>query len=468
MTDQVFAPGESAEHPYGVLYQGEYETEHDGTARAVRLHARALAGTGIPVLLKSFSYTVVTGDGVAEPVHNVGLTPRVVAETVNPLRFAQTEALNILAGKPDTIHHRGQTIDQPLPRAMLGKASMRNASIGELVPSIKHLVVRSDEQLQNAILPRGAIHHDPSTVLALRDAIYANTIVYSVWERDRVDTKVARQLSRVGQCWVPCEQNRQMLIASGVPATRVHVVPHPYEPTAMLCKLTRRKLTPAPKSFYSIGRWEPRKGYVQLIDAFAQAFGPSNGCTLTLKVTLRNWPDYPTPEQAIESASRRFGWDVGSAVKVITDTLSEDKILKLHFDNTVYVCSSHGEAWALPAFDAKVAGNALVHVPYGGTADFVDPEVDVAVPYTVTGLVPPSYGWSPDARWAEFRTEDLATALKHVALRREGNQVVFQRPPRFEERFSMSAVGATMRKLVLALVRETHPRAAEYLGRCGA
>lgn len=459
MTQQDhFLPGTDAEHPFGVLYQGEYETEHDGTARAVRLHARALAATGLPVLIKSFSHSIVSADGVVEPVHNVGLSDRVVTETLNPYKPAieATERRQILSAlAPGAM---------PPPWILGRTASLRMSSIGQLVPSIKHLVVRSVEQLQNCILPRSVTHEDPSVVIALRDAIYANTIVYSVWERDRIDPKIVRQLSRVGQCWVPCEQNRNALARSGVPAERVFVVPHPYEPEAALCKLVRRKPKPG-KRFYSIGRWEPRKGYAELIEAFACAFHPGEA-TLTLKVNLRNWPNYPSPEQAMLHALRAHrsnGWTVESLARdvvILTDMLRDDQILKLHFNHNIYVSSSHGEAWNLGAFDAKVAGNVMVHVPYGGTSDFENLDTDVRVPHRI-GPVHASYGWETGAEWATYTVEALAEALRQVQA-----PTAYVRPDRCEERFSMAAVGRRMRDLVLQLVAETHPKAREYLASC--
>ena len=96
------APSTKAEHAHGVLYQGEFETVSDGTAQAVRLHARALADTGIPVLLRSFSSTVVNADGVAEPVHLVGLPPEVDTE-VGPLTktsIAETRTLIMVTDFP--------------------------------------------------------------------------------------------------------------------------------------------------------------------------------------------------------------------------------------------------------------------------------------------------------------------------------------------------------------------------------
>src|SRR5207342_903993 len=91
-----------------------------------------------------------------------------------------------------------------------------------------------------------------------RNAIYATTIVYSVWERTTLDENIAAILSRVGECWVPCEENKLLLERHGI--ERVTVVPHPWEPESNLAKLIRRKPITR-KKFYSIGLWQPRKHY---------------------------------------------------------------------------------------------------------------------------------------------------------------------------------------------------------------
>lgn len=451
-TQDTFAPGQAAEHPYGVLYQGEYETEHDGTARAVRAHARALAGAGVPVLLQSFSHTVVSAEGVAEPVTAVGLSPQVVVETLHPSRdkIMRRAALLALRGGeiPAWITERG--------------ASLRMTDIGETAVVIKHMVVRDADQLQASILPRGVLAGDPAVLLRLRDAVYRATILFSVWERDRVDAKVARHLQRVGECWVPCEQNRTALIESGVPAAQVHVVPHPYDPDTPLLKLRQRK-PQTKKKFYSIGRWEPRKGYHELLTAFVRAFRPGEAA-LTIKTSAGTWPDYAGPEEVLAQLARRHAgvWsraELARDVRVIREVLRDDEMLKLHFEHTVYVAASHGEAWCLPAFDAKLAGNALVHVPWGGTADFAA-DTDMSVPYQLAPTVPPSYRWEPGARWADYEVDALAAALQAVAL------VPFELAPALA-RFTSAAVGEQMRARVLAAAERGHPAAHAYLSQCG-
>jgi glycosyltransferase involved in cell wall biosynthesis len=426
--EEVFARGSAAEHPFGVLYQGEWETPWDGTAAAVRLHARALADAGVPLLLKSFSNMVTNAEGIPEPVHLVGVSDEVVGEV----------------------------------------GHVRETSISRLGPLIKHVVVRDAEHLRAVIVPRGLVCEDPQQLVAMRDGIYRATILYTVWERDRIEPDVARHLSRAAQCWVPCSHNKATLQAAGVPARQVHVVPHPYHPADPMCRLVERHGYDS-RLFYSIGRWEPRKGYHKLIGAFLTAFGADEPVGLMIKYSGGDWEGYPTPRESVSRwlQDQRVvdnGWTIGNAgrrLKLISGKLPRDQIVKLHFASNVYVSSSHGEAWNLPAFEAKLAGNSMVHVPYGGTVDFEDPERDVRVPFEL-GAVDPSYRWPAGCKWATFSVAALAAALKR-AVAPDGPQ----RPPEFEQRFRMDHVGQQMRELVLGVARGYDGKVAKYLSDAG-
>lgn len=416
-----FGDGQIAEHPFGVLYQGEYETLADGTAIAVRRHAKALASMGIPVQLRSFSNLVANQHGVFEPAH---------------------------LGIPDAVE------------AEIG--ALRRMSVSSVTPLIKHAVISSAEHARNVLIPRGtiALTGDTMDTVQLRRSICQNTILYSVWERDSIDEALAHELNRAAQLWVPCLQNFSMLVRSGVDQLKLRVVPHPYDPNHKLNKLVQR-LPSDWRLFYSIGRWEPRKGFAALIAAFLQAFGPDDKTVLTIKYSGNGrWTDYPTPAEAFDRALKAVSskWTVEQAlarVILVNKHYSNEEIIKLHFMNNIYVSSSHGEAWNLPAFEAKQAGNVLVHVPYGGTHDFADPKRDVQIPIAQLEAVHSSYGWS-HTDWAGYDLDGLVQALRSAPL-----PTSYQQPPHFE-RFSMTAVGQQMRDLVLQLADEQAPAAAAY------
>lgn len=422
ITDNYFPDSVSAAHPYGVLYQGEFETPTDGTARAVRLHARALAATGLPVLLRSFSNVVINKNGVAEPTFVAGMPEEVTREVGHLL----------------------------------------NTDIAEFRPAIKHVVIRSSEHLRQLLMPRGAIPLEHSNIeqqILMRDSIYENTIVYSVWERDSLDPGIAASLARVKQCWVPCEQNRQLLVGAGVPADRVHVVPHPYEPDSIeqLCNRRPAGIHSGWKRFYSIGRWEPRKGFDALLGAFLMAFKPGNKASLTIKYSGNgHWADFVTPDEALHlavSLNSVNGWtldNVGKHVSIVGGRVNASRITQLHFENNIYVSASHGEAWGLPAFDGKRSGNAMVYIPWGGVADFAQ-DSDIALPFQMIEAAP-SYRWEHGAKWASSSVEAIAEGLQRATIPES-----FAAPASYQNRFSLEAVGKQMRLLVDVAAPSRYP-----------
>jgi glycosyltransferase involved in cell wall biosynthesis len=323
--------------------------------------------------------------------------------------------------------------------------------------AIRHAIFHNTDFARGVVVPNGG----RLTTNAHEEAVYASTILYTSLERDSVDAELVAIFRKCAEMWVPCRHNREALIDSGMPAEQVQVIPYPYDPASPVCRIPAPRGTervPEGKRFYCIGKWEPRKNHAVLLRAFLCAYGPRDKASLTLKVHgWGDWEGYPRIEEAVadalrEERARKQGWNaenIHKRVRIVPDKISDEAIVELHRQNNIYVSASHGEAWDIPAFEAKCAGNRLVHVGYGGSAEYASDTDDIWVPYTM-GSAHPAYGWG-EARWAEYKFDDLVCALQRAEP--PARRV---HPPEFNGRFSVHAVGELMKQRVLDLASRRH------------
>lgn len=410
LKDAYSAPGRQALLPIGIAYHGPWKIYGDGMGRHCREQVRALAAAGMPVRLQSMSFQRLLNDDLHPDVRDV---------------------------------------------SYLESVSMKHTAF-----SIKQFIFHGLTQLREQICP--------SAMRGAFDMLSKHTIIYTSWERDRVFSEYIEELKGTAQLWVPCEANRKAFISSGLPEEKVRVMPYPFDPDKHTIAAPRgSEGAPDGLRFYHIGKWEPRKNQHQLLGAFLLAFFPKDQASLFVKTSeYRSMiTGYPSPEESLEFWStdpevKARGWTperINKRIRIVTRKVPEKDIREIHNRNNIYVSSGLGEAWDIPAFDAKLAGNRLVYVGFGGPEDYAQPE-DVQVPHKF-GPVDKSYRWEPDAQWADVSIEDFAMALK-----RAKPPEIRVMPAQFHARFSRYAVGKRMREEILKLAT---PEAAHQLVEAG-
>lgn len=386
------APGHPALLPSGVIYTADWYQPHDGLHRHVRESMLALALVGVPVRS-----------------HPVSTPAQLMLD-------------------PDVAGALGWT---------------RHVSMSSAMYSIRHGFFSARSLHSTLITARRFLPPEK------QDLVLGSTIVYTSWERDRVGPEMVELLNDCREVWVPCEANRAAFSNSGV--ERVHVIACPYQPDAKgPCSYAMPRATgrvPPGRRFYHIGKWEPRKDQANILQAFLRAFTPDDDAHLTIKTSeWGQWEGYPSIGAtktlcALDGVIRGNGWtstSLAERVRIITQRLPESSLLGLHGWGNIYVSASHGEGWDLPAFDARCAGNRLVHVGYGGSEDYAGPD-DVTVEHRM-GPVHPEYRWEPGAQWAEYELDALVEALRSARPPEERIH-----PADFYPRFSRFAVGMHMR-----------------------
>ena len=422
-----YRPGAAAAHALGVRFQGPWDQVADGFHEHVRRQARALALVGCPVHLQ----------GIAPLLHYGAV--------------AGSEEEKVLA------------LMAPLTDATIARAAVQ---IQMTVPNegqLQRLVAFS--QMAMRVL-------DPDDIAR----ILGSRIVYTVWERGPAPPADVAALSRVAQAWTACEDNRRMLIASGLSEEKVRTVPLPYFDDDPLLEYGKRRKKPrkVPR-FYHIGKWEPRKDQHRMLGCFLRAFRPGEAeIYIKTSVFSRSFESYPSTWlgsvrhwmvndlKVTENGWRFPGPDTGQidpdeargiqkalgfmGVKIYDTRLSVEQMLGLHGACDVYLSLSHGEGWDMPAFDAKLAGNLMVYTRSGGPQDYAD-ENDLVVP--IRGRIPAHqiYRWPEGSTYIDHDDELVETLMKQAA---EYVRMGEERAVANLERFRAESVG----KLMLKYARE--------------
>jgi hypothetical protein len=410
----VVAPGTDALLPCGIEFQAGWDILEDGLARHGRAQAKALARTGLPVMLRR--------------LHR----PKFMME---------------------------DDVD-PGVRASVGY--MRDTSVGSVSVAIRQLVIHGSTFLENTVAPAGARMSGFSNEVG----VYRSTIVYTPWERTTVAPAIVEVLNRCAETWVHGEWCVDIFKRAGV--ERVYAIPMPYDPdTNLACQVSAPRgseTVPEGKRFYAIGKWEPRKNYDALLGAFLQEFSPKERASLFIKTyEWGSWENYPSVEESITKwlaapEVQAKGWtrkNYGKRVRVLSKKIPDEKIAQLHRDNNIYVTCSHAEAWDIPAFDARCAGNRMVYTGWGGPADFAgDGDSSVWTGFVPMEPVHPGYGWEPNARWAKCDVLSLRLSLREVQPPQRRIH-----PPEFYRKYGLGPVGALMAKRI----EERFPAAYEKL-----
>ncbi len=324
-----------------------------------------------------------------------------------------------LAGIPVFLPPTGNFMRWDLDPGVLGEIDTLYTRYAPTQPVTLHHLIPSESGLRHALYPATSYQHDSEEA----EATHPRRILFSVWEQEPSKgwetSEMARLLQRFGAHIVPCAHNAKVLLAAGVAPEKIHVIPHPYSEAdaAALDAWPARKSSPyAPYSFYTMGKWEPRKRPYETIVAFLRAYlwlmhnrADRRRPLPTLTVyTSPFWggTDYPAINEAIDLAAAEA--DMTPAEARLAVSIDERKVkstLGRHMAHDCYVTASHGEAWGMPAHDAALAGRPILAPNYGGLAAFVEhpsflPE---GLPYKL-GPVHPGYalpmGTGVKALWA--------------------------------------------------------------------
>lgn len=180
----------------------------------------------------------------------------------------------------------------------------------------------------------------------------------------------------------PSNWSREGFIRSGIPADRVHVVPHGIDP------LLHRPPTPDERAdarrslhiakddfvFLNIGAMTQNKGLDHLFRAFASLVASHPRARLLLKGIDAL---YPSSQFLRQTAARIPPADMQAVMRrthCLIEALSAEGVVRLYHAADAYACPYLAEGFNLPALEAAACGLPVICTAGGPTDDFTTPE----------------------------------------------------------------------------------------------
>lgn len=130
------------------------------------------------------------------------------------------------------------------------------------------------------------------------------------------------------------------------------------------------------KKLYFIGELNPRKNIGSLIKAYYLTFHKNDPVSLILKLNSSLGPErtgqvvYEDIQKICSDMKLYPSFEDYPSINIISDEMTDDDILNLHYSCDCLVMPSYNEGFCIPAFDALSIGNQVIGTDVGGLREF--------------------------------------------------------------------------------------------------
>ena len=241
------------------------------------------------------------------------------------------------------------------------------------------------------------------------------TILYTVWETDKIPPMFKKFIDPFDFILTPSEFSRQAFI-SVYPQLDIRVLPHVIHDYSNSSFDTSLKLQETIKDkfvFLWNGEWFSGKGYDILIRAFTKAFKDNEDVLLLLKTY--NLGSVNFKDTVIDYIKKNKYSKYPSIVPLIGD-LERDKTLGLYSLADVFINTSRREGWSLTSSEALGFGLPVIAPDKGGHTEFLNK--DNSIPYNSywdeVHNLEPERSLYQGQNWIESDIDNLIESLRNV------------------------------------------------------
>ncbi len=192
----------------------------------------------------------------------------------------------------------------------------------------------------------------------------------AMFETASVPPEWLQRLTEVDEVWVPSSFNARTFADAGVDPEKIVVVPE-FMDQGWPKKSAEGYTGQGRFKFLSIFRWQKRKGWDVLLQAYLEEFTADDDVELLLRVDPFG-PLTADIGSCITSLTRRFRPYRPPKVTLLPYPLSQQDMQKLYASAHAFVLPTRGESWGRPFMEAMASGLITIGTAWGGQLDFMN------------------------------------------------------------------------------------------------
>jgi glycosyltransferase involved in cell wall biosynthesis len=251
-----------------------------------------------------------------------------------------------------------------------------------------------------------------------------------MFETDRLPSGWVDRLNAMDYVWVPTAFHRTIFIDGGVEPQKVVVIPEPvdtefFSPShAATSKPFVFPLEdpsrPRPFRFLSIFKFEERKAWTVLLEAFLREFAQEESTAgdqeVALYILTAAYHSAADFQERIDTFLDMLAWDARPKhlppVRLIQSGVPSDRMPALYDGADAFVLPSRGEGWGRPHVEAMSMGLPLIATEWSGPSEYMTHEN--SYPLRHDSLVTIADGAFAGHRWAQPSVSHLRELMREV------------------------------------------------------
>lgn len=295
-----------------------------------------------------------------------------------------------------------------------------------------------------------------------------------MFETDRLPSGWNLRLNQMDQVWVPTEFAKTIFIAGGVLPRKLRVLGEPVDTDFFNTNNVQKPMTfPGSKDtfvFLSIFKWEERKGWDVLLEAYFSEFNSEDDVLLVILTNAYHSDGTDFEEIASKHVRKqqrgKKNTELGDASRLpkvhFQPTVNQDQLPALYKAADVFVLPSRGEGWGRPHVEAMSMSLPIIATNWSGPTEYMTESN--SYPLSTNGLKAVKEGAFKGHLWANPSTNHLRELLRFTSQHRaDVKRKGLQARKDMEEQYSIDAMGLKLKQLLLEVELELEAKSNSEL-----